>query len=176
MFFKFFRINAKLILLFKQCVVAKRQNIFRSNVSNVWSTMFDSLAMAYVKIYKVKALAKRSNIVCPKFEISFFKQNILRFCHVQKHCSTNNFFASSKKTFVKNITPQMLLLLLVKQCFWLWPNGQTFFCKQISNVGPITFGRLARTLNITKAKSFGEHYFATQPGQTEKTCYLTTKS
>ncbi len=32
----------------------------------------------------------------------------------------------------------------VEQCFWTWPNGQTFVAKQILNVGAAMFDRLAR--------------------------------
>jgi len=56
------------------------------------------------------------------------------------------FFAYGKQKmflkFFKNIAKKQVLL--VKECLAAWPNGETLFVKQIQNVGPIMFDRLAR--------------------------------
>ncbi len=45
-------------------------------------------------------------------------------------------------------------ILLVKQCFATWSNGQTLFVKQISHVTQAMFDRLATSQNITHQAFF----------------------
>ncbi len=56
-----------------------------------------------------------------------------RLATSKKYCSSNIFCLRQAKmlfNFFKNIPPQILLFLIVKQCFLTWPNGQTFVVKQ----------------------------------------------
>ncbi len=101
-------------------------------------------------LIEIKAIAKRSNIVCPTFEISLYKQCLTvqprRKTLLEKQNSFSNNFEKRKKHS---------MLVSSKKCLKsnvLW-CGQTFkvcvstsnivFHKQISNVWQTMFDRLA---------------------------------
>ncbi len=74
-----------------------------------------------------------------------------------QHCWSNISFVFTNCNSLQHFTAQQHFLAtrrsclcisnnIGQQCFWTWPNCQTFVAKQILNVGPTMFDRLARTL------------------------------
>ncbi len=99
---------------------------------------------------KAKVLAERSNIVCQKFEIERPETMLFYFC-----------LKCFAWIFSKASNNEPCWSMIVWQCFVAWPNDQTLFDKQSSNVSEIMFNRKSRVFQrqclIGKVKCFRDN-------------------